>query len=127
MNMGTKWTCTDTDCGQYIRNDGNTYEMVQYVWLDTTNEDKRSGLKEYCVVYSSVDIDDLYGEEAAIYVSMYGYTLAGLEKEFGVDCARDIVAECVLETDIINNGCILAELDTEVEAMEFIKMYIENN
>mgnify|MGYP003307461576 CR=1 FL=1 len=36
--------------------------MIQTVWLDTTEEDKRKGFHEYCVVTGSIDLDD-YSEE----------------------------------------------------------------
>ena len=44
--MFTKWDCIDSDCCQYIRSDGNIYEMIQAVWLDTTEEDRANGAHE---------------------------------------------------------------------------------
>lgn len=36
--MFGKLSLMDNDCAQYMRKDGTKYEMIQYIWLDTTEE-----------------------------------------------------------------------------------------
>lgn len=122
------WVLTDNDCHQHIRSNGDKYELVQFVWLDTTSQDKANGLHEYCVVHAEIeDMDNLYPEEIECYLSAYGYTQKGLEAEYGIDGDRDLIAECVLETDCLNDSCVIAEFDTQEECIKFIDKYVKEN
>ena len=121
----SNWYLTDDDCCQYMRNDGTNYELIQYVWLDTTTQDKANGFHEYCIVHAEVDMDNLYGEEIESYISAYGYTIEGLKKEYGIDGARDLIAECVLETDSLSDAYVIANADSVEEAEKFIKKFIK--
>ena len=118
------WSQTDCDCCQHIRNDGNIYEMIQTVWLDTTEEDKRKGFHEYCVVTGSIDLDDYSEEEMGGYVATYDYTLNGLREEYGDDM-WGIVAECILEEEIIRDSCVVADADSFEEAKKIIENIIQ--
>ena len=44
--MFTPWYETDSDCAQYMRRNGSLYEMIQSVWLDTTEDDIANGCHE---------------------------------------------------------------------------------
>lgn len=118
------WSQTDCDCCQYIRNDGNIYEMIQTIWLDTTKEDKRKGFHEYCVVTGSIDLDDYSEEEMEGYVAAYDYTLNGLREEYGDDM-WSIVAECILEEEIMRDSCVVADADSFEEAKKIIENIIQ--
>ena len=113
------WSQTDSDCCQYVRNDGGIYEMIQAVWLDTTKEDKEKGFHEYCVVTGSIDLEDYSEEEMEGYVAVYDYTLNGLREEYGDDM-WGIVAECILEEVIMCNSCIIADADSFEDAKKII-------
>ena len=120
------WYETDPDCAQYMRHSCSLFEMIQAVWLDTTEDDIANGCHEYCIVRMQIDIEDYYNEEQEIYVNAYGYTLNGLWEEYGYD-ALDIIAECILETEILNDAYVIDEADTFFEAKEKIKKIIKED
>lgn len=99
----SKWYITDDSCCQHMRKDGLNYEMIQLVWLDTTEEDLARGLHEYVVVKDEVHLQD---EDTADKI------------------VNDIIAECLLEDSILNDANIIGEFDTEKEAEQFISDYI---
>ena len=118
------WSETDSDCCQHIRNDGNIYEMIQVVWLDTTKEDKEKGLHEYCVVRSSIDLDDYSKEEMEGYISSYDYTLNKLREDYGDDM-WSIIAECILEEASMCDACIVDDADSWEEAKKIVEEIIQ--
>ena len=113
--MFTSWSCTDPDCCQYIRNDGNKYEMIQAVWLDTTEEDREKGFHEYCIVRIEIDLNDYSDEERLYYISFYGYTLEGIVEEYGDD-ADSIIAECIMEEESLSDAYVIDDADSFEEA-----------
>lgn len=117
--MLTPWYETDSDCYQYMRNDGTVYEMIQAIWLDTTREDRAKGLHEYCICQGEIDLNDFSEEEMECYISSYGYTMDGLREEYGDDM-WDIVAECILEEYIMRDACVIANADSFEEAKKII-------
>ena len=121
--MFTPWFCTDSDCCQYIRNDGNKYEMIQAVWLDTTEEDREKGFHEYCIVRIEIDLDDYSDEEKETYISYYGYTLESVREEYK-DGADSIVAECIMEDESLNNVYVVDDADSFEEAKAKIEKII---
>ena len=125
--MFTPWHETDPDCAQYMRHSCSLFEMIQAVWLDTTEDDIANGCHEYCIVRMQIDVDD-YAEEFDDYLSAYGYTRDGVWEEYGDD-AIDIIAECILETEILNDTYVIDDADTFFEAKEKILKIIggENN
>lgn len=127
--MFTPWYETDSDCAQYMRNDGNMYEMIQAVWLDTTEDDIALGCHEYCIVQMGVDLELYSREEKESYLSAYGYTLDGICREYFGDeeSINSIVAECILESEILNDAYVIDDADTFFEAKEKIKKIIGND
>ena len=120
----SKWYTTGDGCCQHMRKDGLNYEMIQLVWLDTTEEDLARGLHEYVVVKDEVHLqDEDTADKIVDAISCYGYTVPFLIKEYGHD-ANDIIAECFLEDSILNDANIIGEFDTEKEAEQFIVDYI---
>lgn len=91
--MWTEWKCTDWDCCQYIRKNGNTFEMIQAISADDICEADKS---EYIVVRTMIDLNDYLEEEKSEYVSMY-YSDEEAEK-----LDEDLIAECILEQEIIS-------------------------
>ena len=122
--MFTPWSCTDSDCCQYIRNDGNKYEMIQTVWLDTTEEDREKGFHEYCIVRIEIDLNDYSDEEKLCYISSYGYTLEGVVKEYG-DGADSIIAECIMEDESLSDAYVIDDADSFDEAKAKIEKIIK--
>ena len=122
--MFTPWSCTDTDCCQYIRNDGNKYEMIQAVWLDTTEEEREKGFHEYCIVRIEIDLNDYSDEEKLCYISSYGYTLEGVVEEYG-DGADGIIAECIMEDESLNDAYVIDDVDSFDEAKAKIEKIIK--
>lgn len=121
--MFAPWYETDNDCCQHMRNDGTCYEMIQCVWLDTTEEDLAEGRHEYCIVNMDIDLADYSDAEKTMYLSMYGYTLEGLIDEYGDD-VNGIVAECIMETDILNDAYVIGSADSFDEAKEKIEKIV---
>lgn len=120
----SKWYTTDDGCCQHMRKDGLNYEMIQLVWLDTTEEDLARGLHEYIVVKDEVHLQDEDTANKIIdAIDCYGYTVPFLIKEYGHD-ANDIIAECLLEDSILCDANIIGEFDTEKEAEQFVTDYI---
>ena len=123
--MFTKWYCTDDDCSQYMRKDGKKYEMIQYVWLDTTEGDIKNGLHKYVIVKNELNLDNLTDDDVLTSIgSSYGYTIISLIETYG-DSVLDIIAECVMEDDIARDCNIIDEADSQIEAEMKIKKYIE--
>ena len=122
--MFTPWSCTDSDCCQYIRNDGNKYEMIQAVWLDTTEEDREKGFHEYCIVRIEIDLNDYSDEEKLCYISSYGYTLESIVEEYG-DGADGIIAECIMEDESLNDAYVIDDVDSFDEAKAKIEKIIK--
>ena len=124
---GMAWSkgyTTGDGCCQHMRKDGLNYEMIQLVWLDTTEEDLARGLHEYVVVKDEVHLQDEDTANKIIdAIDCYGYTVPFLIKEYGHD-ANDIIAECLLEDSILCDANIIGEFDTEKEAEQFIVDYI---
>ena len=122
--MFTPWSCTDLDCCQYSRNDGNKYEMIQAVWLDTTEEDREKGFHEYCIVRIEIDLNDYSDEERLYYISSYGYTLENIVEEYG-DGADGIIAECIMEDESLSDAYVIDDADSFDEAKAKIEKIIK--
>ena len=114
------WDCIDSDCCQYIRRNGDVYEMVQTVWLDTTEEDHANGAHEYCIVRIRINLNDYSDEEKEIHISSYGYTLDSVVKEYGDD-ANSIIAECIMEDESLSDAYVIGDADSFEEAKEKIE------
>ena len=121
--MYGSWYATDPDCCQHIRFDGTRYEMIQCVWLDTTEDDLAEGKHEYCIVNMEIDLDDYSDAEKTIYLSSYGYTLKGIIDEYGDD-ANCIIAECIMEEEILSDTYVVDNADSFDEAQEKIMKYL---
>ena len=122
--MFTPWSCIDSDCCQYIRNDGNKYEMIQSVWLDTTEEDREKGFHEYCIVRIEIDLNDYSDEEKLCYISSYGYTLESVVEEYG-DGAGSIIAECIMEDESLSDTYVIDDASSFDEAKAKIEKIIK--
>ncbi len=122
--MFTPWSCTDSDCCQHVRNDGNKYEMVQCVWLDTIEEDRSKGLHEYCIVRINIDLNDYSDEEKLGYISSYGYTLESVVEEYG-DGADSIITECIMEDESLSDAYVIDDADSFEEAKAKIEKIIK--
>ena len=121
-----QWYITDDGCSQYMRKDGKNYEMIEYVWLDTTNEDTKNGAHKYAIVKTELNLNDVTDEEVLLGISSYGYTIISLIEQYG-DSALDIIAECIMEEEILRDSNVIDEADSKEEAEMKIKKYIENS
>ena len=119
------WDCTDPDCCQYIRRNEDVYEMVQAVWLDTTEEDRANGAHEYYIVRIGINLNDYSDEENEIYLSSYGYTLKSVSEEYGRD-ADSIIAECIMEEECLRDAYVIDGADSFEEAKEKINKIIKD-
>ena len=115
--MNYEWTCTDSDSAQYMRKTDGQWEMIQAVWLDTTDEDIKKGLHQYTIVHGWISEDDITDEDIEIVCASYSF----IEEP-----DRDTIAECILETDLMSDEYTIADADTFEEAEKFIKNFITN-
>lgn len=122
--MFTKWSLMDSDCAQYMRHDGTVYEMIQYIWLDTTEEDRAKGAHEYVICKAEVDVLDLGDEDVLCSIGSYGYTIISLLQEYG-DAALDMIAECYLEDNIGYDWNVLCTADSKEEAERIVREYMD--
>lgn len=122
--MFEPWYETDLDCCQHIRKNKSIYEMVQCVWLPTTNEDKENDLYEYVIVKGIIDLNDYSEEEKFDVVRAYGYVEEEIFDFYGLDGGNDLIAECILEESILCDSCIIGYANSFEEAEEKIKQYI---
>ena len=122
--MFTPWYETDHDCCQHIRSDESKYEMIQAVWLDTTEEDREKGFHEYCIVRIEIDLNDYSDEEKLYYISSYGYTLEGIVEEYGYG-ADSIIAECIMEDKSLSDAYVIDDANSFDEAKAKIEKIIK--
>lgn len=122
--MFEPWCETDLDCCQYMRNDGPIYEMIQAVWLDTTEEDIAAGRHEYCICKGDIDLSQYDDDEVLSAIHSHGYSIISLLEQYG-DAALHIIAECILEEEIMRDACVVADADSFEEAKGIIKKIIE--
>lgn len=117
------WDCTDPDCCQYIRRNEDVYEMIQAVWLDTTEEDCANGAHEYCIVRIGINLNDYSDEEKETHISSYGYTLESISEQYGDD-ADLIIAECIMEDECLSDTYIIDDADSFDEAKKKIEAIV---
>lgn len=125
----SEWYQTDDDAYQFMRNETqNKYSIIQYIELDITDSDLKENphLKPYIVLGNSIDLDDVEDEEVIQAIESYGYSVVGLIDIYGI-AAKEIIAECCLETDLICDSNILFECYTEAAAKNFIEKYMEEH
>ena len=112
------WYQVDDSCCQYIRLIDGEWQMIEYVWLDTTKEDRAKGRHEYAVVINSVRADDITEEDEDSVRKSYGYPDDELDES--------LVAEGLLE-DLCSVDVLPDEFDTEEEATAYILLCIKDH
>ena len=124
--MFEPWYLTDDGCFQYMCKDKRKYKMVQAVWLDTTKADIEAGCHQYCIVAMEMDLDDYSDDDVLGAISTYNYTIVSLIETYGEN-AIDIIAECIMEEEILKDAYIIDDADSLEEAEKKIKQYIKEN
>lgn len=119
----SEWYETDSDCCQYMRNDGQKYEIIQSVWLDTTKKDKDNGLHEYIVVNDEIDLNELNDEDVLGAISSYGYNIISFINSYG-DAVNNIIAECYLADHSLCDGNTIGAFHNFDDAKAYIEDYI---
>lgn len=118
-----EWFCTDGDCMQYCRDNGNsTYDFVEIVWLDTVEGDKGYPDKEYTVKSAYIDLSDYTDDEKEIAASSYYDSLESLYSIYG-DESEQIIAECIFE-EMTEGSATTYGMMTKEEAEQFVKNFI---
>lgn len=121
--MFSPWYETDPGCCQHIRKDESVYEMIQAIWLDRTEEDIEQGYHEYCICKGEIDLNSYEDDDVLSAIHSYGYSIVSLLETYG-DTAPSIIAECILEEEIMRDSCVIADADTFEEAKEIIEKII---
>lgn len=115
--MWGKWNMTDPDCAQFIRRNGNKFDMIQIVDIDMFcfSEDSK-----FAVVRKEINMNDYSDNEIIEYVSMY-------YSDEEIKTLDDfLVAECILEQEIICGDNAIFEADSFEEAFAKVKEIINN-
>ena len=121
------WELHDDDCCQYFRKIGpRSYEMIQCIWLDTTEEDLQNGGHEYVVVTGEVDLNDMSEEECEDAIAAFGYTRADFEDWEG-DVAESMIAECYLEDALFADSYVIAGFHSFDETKAFVEKWISEH
>ena len=110
------WRCTDPDCAQYMKRDGDWFEMIQVVEPNDSDA--------FFVLRDGAWFSDCTEEEQADAIAAYGYTLDELYRGFGKEEAEDLIMECFLEQSIICNGRVVAESNSFKKTEEMVKLVI---
>jgi hypothetical protein len=109
-----------------MRRDGKKYEMIMYVWLDTTIADKERGLHEYVIVKTELDLNNVTDDDVLGGIGSYGYTIISLIEQYG-EVSLDIIAECIMEEEILRDANIIGYANSEEEAAEIVKTHIKES
>lgn len=125
MNNETyDWNLMDNDSLQYMRKTSQThFDMIQCCWLPTDEDDIAKGLHEYVVVTGGIDLDELSYEEMLDAVAMYGYKESDY-LEWEEDARASMVAECILEEDLMSDEYTIAAFNSFPETKDFVEKYI---
>ena len=121
------WELHDDDCCQYFRKIGpREYEMIQCIWLDTTDEDIQNGGHKYVVVTGAVDLNDMSEEECEDAITAFGYTLSDFEDWEG-DVAESMIAECYLEDALYADAYVIAGFNSFDDTKAFVEKWISEH
>ena len=123
------WFCTDPDCNQYCKQEGNErFHFIQSIWLDTCEGDTRAeNAKDeddnYAVCAGFIDLD-MYDEETIeCSLASYGYTLKSAKEFYGGD-VNQVIAECLFEDNCLYDCNSIAGVVSKVDAEIIIQDYI---
>ena len=114
------WRCTDPDCAQYMRRDGDWFEMIQIV----SPLDK----EVFFVVRDTLLLSDCMedGIENDYVLSSYGYSLDGLRRNYAEEDVENLIMECYLEQIVMRGAdCIVNKADSFEEAEQFVEELVE--
>jgi hypothetical protein len=95
--------------------------MIQCVSLDRIGKDK------YVIVKGIIDLKDYSQEDKVDVLKLYGYTAEDICDFFNSSSGNDVIAECILEQNILEDPWIVEYANSFEEAKEKIRAYIERN
>ena len=116
-NVKYGWRCTDPDCAQYMRRNGDLFEMIQVV--EPNDSDTFFALRD------GAWFSDYTEEEQADAVAAYDYTLDELYRDLGKEKAEALIMECILEESIVYSECIIAQANSFEAVEQIVKMMVE--
>ena len=116
------WYETDNDCCQHMCKDKRKYKMVQAVWLDRTEKDIAASRHEWCIVAMEMNLDDYSDDDILGAIGTYGYTIVSLIETYG-DAALDVIAECIMEEEILRDAYVIGDADSFEEVKYKIGLY----
>ena len=110
------WMLYDDEVSQYIREFPDKWEMIMYVWLDTTEQDREEGYPEYVVVHGWLYKSDITQDDIEYVCESYGYDPESLDEL--------MVAADILEEQICCDEYVVYETDDKKDAEESSKLPI---
>ena len=114
------WRCTDPDCAQYMQRDGDWFEMIQIV--SPLDEEVFFVVRD-TLLLSDCTEDDI---ENNYVLSLYGYSLDELYRDYTEEEIEDLIMECHLEQIVMRGAdCIINKADSFEEAECFVKGLVE--
>lgn len=109
--MVIKWELIDNDCCQYIRKNGENFEMIQAQWMDYDDS--------YIVLEHSVNLKDYSEDEIRTISGFYDVEYEEIKNDSWM------IAEFILEDEILKDCNIINEFDNFDEAKKFIEDFIK--
>lgn len=110
------WMLYDDEVSQYIREFPDKWEMIMYVWLDTTEQDREEGYPEYVVVHGWLYKSDITQDDIEYVCESYGYDPESLDEL--------MVAADILEEQICCDEYVVYETNDKKDAVRFIENFI---
>lgn len=126
MGTASGWYETDDDCWQHCRKaTEDEYDLIQLMWLDTTEGDPGSPDREYIVVAAHIDLLETDWELA---IGGYYDSLQQMQECYdglSVEELKPLIAECAFE-NLHGEGeyDFVSGMLTRQEAENLIKEYI---
>lgn len=122
----TGWYLTDDACLQFQRQESEkVFDMIQLIWLDSTEEDSGYPDRDYVVVAAHIELED---QELENYVSGYYDSISDMMGIYNLPLKDlyPLIAECAFENIWDQSGYdFTSELLTKTEAEELILTYVE--
>lgn len=119
-NVKYGWRCTDPDCIQYMRRDGDWFEMIQIV---SPLDEEVFFVVRGTLLLSDCTDDDIENDYV---LSLYGYSLDELYRDYTEEEIEDLIMECYLEQTVMRGAdCIINKADSFEEAECFVKELVE--
>ena len=126
MGVASGWYETDDDCRQHCRKvTEDEYDLIQLMWLDTTEDDPGCPDREYIVVAAHIDLLETDWELA---IDGHYDSLQQMQECYdglSIEELKPLIAECAFENlNDVSEYDFVSGMLTRQEAENLIEEYI---